>query len=64
MFLFQISLDAKGIYLKNMKISTSSSGGGDPNPPKVHQLCMCDTGRLFLASPTQECEATAELCRR
>ncbi|CAE1153325.1 unnamed protein product [Acanthosepion pharaonis] len=59
-----ISLDAKGIYLKNMKISSSTTGGSDPNLPKVHQLCMCDTGRLFLASPTQECEATAELCRR
>ncbi|GAB1601764.1 zeta-sarcoglycan-like [Argonauta hians] len=62
-----ITFDAKGIYMKNLKInrdSGGSSGRSSNQNAKVYQLCMCNTGRLFLARPTEECQATNDACRR
>ncbi|XP_029644268.1 zeta-sarcoglycan [Octopus sinensis] len=59
-----ISFDAKGIYLKNLKINRDTGGNSTNFNAKVFQLCMCNTGRLFLAPPTEECMATNDACRR
>lgn len=60
-YLFQITLDAKTIFMKNVHVSDSAGGG--KSYPNVYQLCICDNGRLFLAAPGGDCRATAAICR-
>ncbi|CAH1776687.1 unnamed protein product [Owenia fusiformis] len=55
-----INLDSKTININNLKVI--QPGSISLPFPGVYQLCVCDTGKLFLAPPSGECEADTTLC--
>ncbi|XP_071086948.1 zeta-sarcoglycan-like [Haliotis cracherodii] len=55
-----ILLDSANIFLKRLKLSSPTGSGREY--PGVHQLCMCPSGRIFLAAPSGDCRATGDIC--
>lgn len=56
-----INLDASDICLRDINISTPAFDG--KRHPDVYQLCVCElTGRLFVAPPQGNCQATSDIC--
>ena len=56
----QVFLESNSIFLKELALSAPQSGG--QRYDDVYQLCMCDTGRLFLAEAEGDCVATPQIC--
>lgn len=55
-----IYLDAENLFIKNIVVSNATAGG--TSKEGVHQLCMCDNGRLFLGPASGDCLATQDTC--
>lgn len=55
-----IHINSTNIFMKNMVKSNPVSLGHQHDD--VFQLCMCHTGRLFLAPPDGQCAADSVLC--
>ncbi|KAJ8297518.1 hypothetical protein KUTeg_024049 [Tegillarca granosa] len=53
-----IYLDSKNIYIKQPKIEIP--GTGTPYTGRIYQLCMCQSGKLFLSN--QDCVASDQTC--
>ncbi|ESO98128.1 hypothetical protein LOTGIDRAFT_205347 [Lottia gigantea] len=55
-----IFIDSKDIYIKNLKISDSSSKNIDNS--EIYQVCLCQNGRVFLAEADSVCVASDDIC--
>lgn len=56
-----IYMGAKNYYIKNLQVSSGQSGGGVYSGT-VYELCICDTGKLFLSRPSDNCAASDTVC--
>ncbi|CAC5410412.1 unnamed protein product [Mytilus coruscus] len=54
-------LQAKDYYIKKPRVSSPQSGS--PYIGTVYELCICETGRLFLSKPNSDCKATDTICQ-
>ncbi|XP_052076905.1 zeta-sarcoglycan-like [Mytilus californianus] len=54
-------LQAKDYYIKKPRVSSPQSGS--PYTGTVYELCICETGRLFLSQPNSDCKATDTICQ-
>ncbi|XP_076118150.1 delta-sarcoglycan-like [Mytilus galloprovincialis] len=54
-------LQAKDYYIKKPRVSSPQSG--TPYTGTVYELCICESGRLFLSQPNSDCKATDTICQ-
>lgn len=53
--------EAKDYYIKKPRVSTPQTG--TLYTGTVYELCLCESGRLFLSKPNSDCKATAAICQ-
>lgn len=58
---FQLYFEAKDYYIKKPRVSTPQTG--TLYTGTVYELCLCESGRLFLSKPNSDCKATAAICQ-
>jgi len=59
----QILLDSPSVLLPKLPLASSFTHATSPGPdPSVYQVCVCSTGRLFLAPSSSSCMARTAIC--
>lgn len=54
-------LEAKDYYIKKPRVSSPDTGTSYTGT--VYELCLCDSGRLFLSKPNSDCKTTDAICQ-
>ncbi|XP_014669877.1 PREDICTED: delta-sarcoglycan-like [Priapulus caudatus] len=57
----KVTLDANDVELTGLPAATRSGGGRSGDD--VFQVCVCQSGRLFLAAPNVNCRASRDICQ-
>ncbi|XP_076319178.1 zeta-sarcoglycan-like [Tachypleus tridentatus] len=57
----RIWLDSEKVELRNIKTALPTTRGRTYTG--IHQLCVCENGRLFLSPPEGRCQADSEVCK-
>nr|XP_053633048.1 zeta-sarcoglycan-like [Cherax quadricarinatus] len=58
-----IKFDTPNIFVRGLRTSTIQSSDPSRARPDVYQVCVCSSGRLFLAVPSGVCAADQDFCK-
>ncbi|XP_042877529.1 delta-sarcoglycan-like [Penaeus japonicus] len=58
-----IMFETPNIFVRGLKLSTTQISDPDEARPDVFQVCVCSSGRLFLAKPGGVCAADQNFCK-
>ena len=59
----QLKIDAGTVLLPGLPLLQANPQARVNKTQTVFQLCICRTGRLFLAPPASQCVADSHVCR-
>ncbi|XP_063873203.1 zeta-sarcoglycan-like [Scylla paramamosain] len=58
-----IKFDTPNIFIQGLRTSTLQTNDQRPARPDVYQVCVCSSGKLFLATPLGVCAADQKFCK-
>ncbi|XP_042210619.1 delta-sarcoglycan-like [Homarus americanus] len=58
-----IKFDTPNIFVRGLRTSTIQTSNSMRARPDVYQVCVCSSGRLFLAAPGGVCVADQDFCK-